>query len=100
MEKKKIKYMEGDIFIIELENKVRILGLIARRFNKTKLLLGFFWVYNFEKNDKTILKKNDVILISKFGGLGFEIGNWINLGKYTNWEKEEWNFPAIAEYVN
>jgi len=95
MEKKKIKYMEGDIFIIELENKVRILGLIARRFNKTKLLLGYFWVYNFEINDKTILKKNNVILISKFSGLGFEIGEWRVINRYAHWNFDDWGFPEL-----
>jgi hypothetical protein len=94
MEKKKnVKYLEGDLFQIQLSNNEKILGLIARKLNK--MLLGYFWKFDFELNQGTVLNKNSIILITQFSGLGFEIGNWKLLGKYEKWQKSDWGFPEF-----
>lgn len=98
MEKKKIKYSEGDLFIIETENHNKFLGLIARRKGRTKLLFGYFWRLSFDINDNLILNKNDAVTATKFGGLGFELSNWQILGKYSRWKKEDWNMPEFKRY--
>jgi len=98
MKKKSVKYSEGDLFLIELKNDQKILGIIARRYGKTKLLLGFFWKYNFLITDDYILKKQDAILITKFGGLGFELSDWQVLGKYEHWHREDFGFPEFKRY--
>lgn len=61
MEKKKVKYSEADLFIIETENYIKFLGLIARRKGRIKLLFGYFWQLNFDVDDSLVLNKNKAI---------------------------------------
>jgi hypothetical protein len=98
MEKKKIKYSEGDIFIIETENKNKYLGLIARRKGRTKGLLGYFWRLTSIDFDNIVLDMFDVFLITKFSALGFEIGNWVHIGKYKHWVREDWVMPKFRKF--
>jgi len=103
MKNKKVKYREGDLFVIELPNQVKILGLIARRMGK--LLMGYFWKYDFDFNSDTILLKNNVVLITRFSGLGFEIGDWEIIKKYSHWSFDDWSFPefkntGVANYYS
>lgn len=98
MDKKKVKYSGGDLFIIETKNKTKFLGLIAKRKGKTKLLLGYFWKLNFDISHDLILDKNNVILITKFSGLGFELSNWQIVGKYSKWSEKDWQMPEFKKY--
>lgn len=98
MEKKKVKYSEGDLFIIETENHNKFLGLIAGRKGRTKLLLGYFWKLNFTIGENLVLKKSESITAIKFSGLGFELSNWQILGKYSRWDKNEWEMPKFKKY--
>ena len=98
MEKKKIKYSEGDLFILETENHTKFLGLLARRKGRTKSVIGYFWKLNFEVNDSLILNKKSVVTITRFSSLGFEIGTWQLLGKYKNWKREEWGIPLFCRH--
>ena len=99
MERNKVKYSVGDLFIIRLENGQRILGLITHRKQKTKLLAGYFWKFSseFEVNNSE-LKKTKVILITKFSGLGFEVGNWSLIGKMDEWCEDNWKLPRLRKH--
>ena len=98
MEKKKVKYSEGDLFILETENHAKFLGLLARRKGRSKLLFGYFWVLNFDINDDLLLNKNKAITATKFSGLGFELGSWTIIGKYSRWNKNDWPIPEFRRY--
>lgn len=98
MNKKKVKYAEGDLFVIETENQSKFLGLLARRAGRSKLLLGYFWKLDFEIDNNLILDKNKIGLITQFSGLGFELGNWEMLGKYSKWNREDWPMPKFKKF--
>ena len=98
MRSTKISYKEGDLFTITTENGSKFLGLIARRKGRTKLLFGYFWKFNFSLEENQYLKKENSITYNHFSGLGFEIGSWQLLGKYTHWEREEWGMPEFRRF--
>ena len=103
MELKRTKYSEGNLFLIETENKNKFIGLIIRRRGRTKLLMGYFWRLTDDFTDSISLAKENPLLITLFSGLGFEIGNWKVLGKYSKWNREEWEIPyfkRIVKYTN
>lgn len=92
--KKKVNYSEGDLFMIETENSNKFLGLITNRKGRTKSLIGYFWKYDSEDMSK-ISNDDNVLLATRFSGLGFEMGSWEIIGKYPNWNKGDW---AIQEF--
>ena len=98
MEKKKVKYSEGDLFSISLDNQDKYLGLIVKRKGRTKLLVGYFWRIAFDGNKNLVLNQSDATLITKFSGLGFEVGDWNLVGKYPKWNKTEWAIPKFKRY--
>jgi hypothetical protein len=96
--RKNIKYKEGDLFLIELDNNKSFFGLIIRRQGRTKILAGYFWKMDFALSKEVILKKEDSVLFAKFSGLGFEIGNWKIMHEYYKWKKEDWPIPVLKKY--
>jgi len=96
---KKVKYSEGDLFIIKLDDVNKVLGLIVRRRGRTKVLLGYFWKFDFEINDNLILDKSKAILITMYSGLGYEIGTWQILGKYGKWNRDDWEVPELSRFA-
>jgi hypothetical protein len=97
---KKITYKEGDLFLIESNNKKVFLGLIIRRQGRTKILAGYFWrmEMGFKLDKEIILKKEDSVLFAKFSGLGFDIGNWKILHANYQWNKVDWPIPVLKKY--
>ncbi|WP_162794135.1 Imm26 family immunity protein [Runella rosea] len=95
---KKVVYKEGDIFLISLGDKI-FTGLIVKRKEKSKILLGYFWPIQINTgNDflNTVLSIPP-ILIRQFSGLGFDLGRWKVIGRLLEWDSNNWPVPEFKK---
>jgi hypothetical protein len=97
----KVKYREGDWFVVPLRAGGFGVGLVARA-NPGGVLLGYFFGPVRSEvpalNDVADLKPGDAVLIGKFGHLGIVQGKWPLLGRLDSWDRRLWPTPVFVRY--
>lgn len=99
---KKVKYVDGDIFVFPLRNNGFGVGLIAHH-NKG-MIVGYFLNEKFKripKTDELNLKfeKKNIIYICIFGQLGLKNEEWKLIGRLDKFKKEDWPIPEFKRSV-
>jgi len=94
----KVKFEEGDVFVVPLRSHGYGLGLIARK-NKD-IILGYFFNIRFDELpgciDYDLLEKHRVIFAKQFGSPGLKGGTWVIIGHLQNWKREDWPVPTFC----
>jgi len=88
---------EGTVFAVPLQDGGFAIGLIARA-SRRGVLLGYFWARWKELPDigSLNIRRDDAILIGRFGDLFLQTGRWIQLGKLSSWNRDEWPMPLFG----
>jgi hypothetical protein len=104
MNKKRIRYFEGQWFAVPLRKDGYALGIIVRGSYKAKGGLGYFFGPKYQEipNDESTWEKKpvDAILITKFGDLGIINGSWPLIKSTRPFLKEEWPIPKFGHEVS
>ncbi|MDJ1482702.1 Imm26 family immunity protein [Cytophagaceae bacterium YF14B1] len=97
--KKRYKYSIGDLFYVPLSEKGYCVGLITHIHPRNKVPLGCFFRKLYSQVptiiDREIIKKENVILVKRFGIQGFDEGTWSIIGKLDTFDKAEWPIPVF-----
>ncbi|MDJ1496835.1 Imm26 family immunity protein [Cytophagaceae bacterium DM2B3-1] len=100
---KKRRYSIGDVFCVPLAEKGYCLGLITHIHPRLRVPLGCFFKKLYKKVpaiDRKIIRKENVILVKKFGIQGFDDGSWPIIGKLDPFEIKEWPIPIFLRRLN
>lgn len=96
--RKTAKFKEGDVFAFPLNSGGYAVGLITR-VSEYKIPLGYFFNKKYETMPKGIeqdlIKKENAILIKRFGVQGFMDETWIILGQLENFKSGDWKVPLF-----
>jgi hypothetical protein len=96
-----IKYAEGDCFGVPLRDGGFATGLVARA-NASGILLGYFFGPLREVPPEPValesLRREDAILVGRFGHLGLTGGTWPTLGRLPGWSRDDWPVPVFIRY--
>jgi hypothetical protein len=101
MNKKRVRYNEGQWFAIPLGKGGYAIGVIVRGSYKTKGGLGYFFgpkYPNIPEDQETWEKRpEDAVLIGKFGDLGIFDGSWPLISSTRPFSREEWPVPEFGK---
>lgn len=104
MNKKQIRYKEGQWFAVPLRKHGFALGIIVRGNYRTKGGLGYFFGPKYPEipGDETTLgkKPGEAILITRFGDLGIINGSWPLIHSSRPFSREEWPIPKFGLEVS
>lgn len=99
---KKIKLKEGDIFLLPLTDGGFSIGLLARVIPWGAL--GYFFKIKYSEApqhiDLSLLNKDNVLYIGKFGTRNLYEGKWKLIDKLPNWDRDYWNIPKFGCNAN
>lgn len=94
-------YAEGDIYIINISETVKVIGVIARE--RQGAVLGYF----FKNRDFAqvsdlggLLLPVDACFVRRFGDLSMIQKQWPIVGKVYPWIREEWSPPVFCDAVD
>jgi hypothetical protein len=101
MKRTKFKYEEGTWFLVPLDNRDFVAGVVARSsFISHGILLGYFFsdVYDQLPTLDTLchLKPRDAQVVIRFGDMGLKNGEWPIVGKCVNWSSKDWAMPSFV----
>lgn len=99
MAKKKVKIMEGDIFILPLKNGKYAIGLVA--ISAKNCILAYYFNLMLDKEsdfDMEIIQKERTILIQMVSTLGFSEESWKIIGKLDSFTDSVWTLPNFQQY--
>jgi len=97
MKTKKIKFKEGDLFAVPLQQGGYVIGLAAR--DNKGITLGYFFNLVYAslpvevKGD--VISKDNVIFIGKFSAQGIEKGEWPLINTDFIFNRDEWPIPVF-----
>jgi len=101
--RKTAKFKEGDVFTFPLRSGGYAIGLITR-VSEDKTPLGYFFNKKYETMpagiEQDLIKKENSILIKRFGVQGFMDETWANLGQLENFKREDWKVPVFIRETN
>lgn len=99
MNKKHIKYSEGQWFAIPLRSGGYAIGIIVRGNYKTKGGLGYFFGPRYDHLPSIVetapKNKDNFIFIGWFGDLGITNGEWPLIEAEKPFKREEWPVPKF-----
>ena len=93
---KKIKYQEGDVIAVPLQNGGYATGLVART-NSKGVVFGYFFgpklnaISDISVNSK--FQPEDAILVSQFGDNSVHGKSWSIVGNLPNYSPDIWKLP-------
>ena len=96
-----VNYQEGDWFAVPLRNGGYAVGVVARA-NPDGVLLGYFFGPRREEiptvADVRDLKRQEAVVVCKFGHLGLTRRKWPILGSVDDWDRTDWPMPVFVRY--
>lgn len=97
MTQKRVRYKEGDVFLVPLLAGGFGIGVVARK-GYRGVTLGYFFGSNLGIRPENVpaLDPEQAVLISRFGDLGLLRGQWVIAGKVPEWRPEEWPLPRFV----
>jgi Immunity protein 26 len=95
--KKKVRYQEGDWFLVPLRDGRTALGLVARKSRRGATLGYFFRLPPGElPAAAALLRPDDAVLVRHFGDLNLVNGQWQVLGLAGTWVRDRWPLPKFG----
>jgi len=97
----RIRYREGDWFVVPLGSGGYAVGIAARCNPKAAILGYFFGPARSEiptLADVATLRAPEAVLVGRFSHLGLVRGEWPILGRLPGWDRERWPMPALVRY--
>lgn len=95
----RIRYREGDLFAVPLDDGGYAAGLAARS-NQQGVVLGYFFGRRFadlpEVDQFAELTSEDAVVVERFGDLGLIQESWPVLGQMPGWRRGDWPMPAFS----
>lgn len=101
MAKKKVKIMEGNIFILPLKNGKYAIGLVA--ISAKNCILAYYFNVMLDKEsdfDMEIVQKERTILIQRVSTLGFSEESWKIIGKLDSFTDSVWTLPNFKQHLD
>jgi hypothetical protein len=98
MAKSKVKFQEGDVFAVPLDEGGYILGIIVR--NNKIAPLGYFFkkVYpEVPDNCELDLSKDSLLTAVVFGVIGLARGEWPIIGRVEGFQRKDWPVPLFQK---
>lgn len=98
---KRPAYKEGDVFSLPLRNGKIAIGVLARSSRARKVLLGYFFSYQFEKvpvrDELPELMPCNAISVLRFGALSLRNGEWKIISQIEDWPRKRhlWSIPRF-----
>jgi len=98
---KELTYKEGDIFSLPLRNGRAAIGVLARSSHAGKVLLGYFFPYQFEKvpvrDELPEFVPSGAISVLRFGALSLRNGDWTIVSQIEDWpgKRHLWPVPRF-----
>ncbi len=101
---KKVPYREGTWFAVPLLDTGYLVGLVARKAPKGKVLLGYF----FGPRRSTVPDISEVssyrpanaIMIRRFSDQSLVKGEWPILGVQDSWDNNRWPMPDFGRHID
>jgi hypothetical protein len=96
--RKKMRYQEGDWFLVPLRDGGTALGLAARVSKMGGVALGYFFARPpGEWAEATaVLRPEDAVLVRMFGDLHLIDGSWRILAPHGEWVRQRWPLPKFG----
>jgi len=98
----KKNYQEGDWFAVPLNPDGFAVGLVARNARKGHVVLAYFVERKFSAvpsiNELGRLQAEDARIAIKVGGLGLVNGEWIFVGRPSEWNRDKWPMPKFVRH--
>lgn len=99
----KQQYVEGDWFVIPLEDGGFAIGLAAR-VNPKGGILGYFFGPRLVGAPRSLAElgeargPHDALLVARLGDLGIVTGKWSVLGTLPGWNRNAWGPPDFGRH--
>jgi hypothetical protein len=96
----KLPYHEGDVFCVPLRDTGCVLGIVARKPRKAKVLLGYFFAGRLPScphhADQSGLHPDAASKVLRFGDLYLINGRWRVVGRIEEWDRKSWPMPKFV----
>lgn len=97
----RIKFEEGDVFVLPLRNGGYARGVVARKSARDKSVMAYFFgprLSSHENARLNDLRPSEAICKCMCGDLGLVKGAWRILGKVALWDRSQWPIPAFVRH--
>ncbi len=96
----KLPYSEGSVFAIPLRSGGYALGVVSRKSKRGNSILCHFFGPRLEHvpevRDDWEMTASNAVAVARVGDLGLYDRSWPVLGRFENWNRDEWPMPQFV----